>query len=335
MLLESPLNAFSYSMDKKLRNQTIYDYYDFIDKIPEENITMLFLADIKYRADSQLNVLIEHYGEQGSGKSLFEQFLALKIGEIYGLPFDMENNTVADFDQLDSVLHNSPFRSTFVVDEQPKSFVGFGSSTTLKSLKDYEEMGRYTMKNIIYIAPSEREHASYYVFKEDQHNSVERINNPACLNCHMQKECLKDFTQNRFNTLCGIPFYEKHGYPKKFHFLLLTRRKTDDLLMPRGYVGLPMLPPDLVQKYDSIKKRNIDIFEQKESLAWDTQRKQLEEFVKIYKPKLLFEDKKGEEKTQSLNVIKAYLFDHFGKRRYTTSEIGIMASLVKAELIEP
>jgi len=85
------------------------------------------------------NFMITH----NCGKSLFGQDLAHRIANIYEKPFDMEHHTLADFDILDSVLHDSPFRSTFVVDEQPVSMFGYGSARVMRGLKDYEEICRF------------------------------------------------------------------------------------------------------------------------------------------------------------------------------------------------
>lgn len=326
--LESPLNKFCYNMDKKLMGKSIYEYYELVEKIDSDYLTKLLFMDYNYRFNSQLNILIEIYGQQGCGKSLFGQDMAFRIGGIYGIPFKMETHTVADFDILDSVLHDSPFRSTFIVDEQPVSMFGYGSSRVMKGLKDYEEICRYTMKNIIYIAPSEREHSSYYIFKEDQKPSVERIRNPECLECPRQEKCLKIFAENKFKTLCEMPFWKRHGFPIAFNFMLITARKSDNHLMPRGYVKLPILPPHLMKKYDEIKQRNIRIFEKKESLGWVEQRKELQEFQEKYQSKLINE--KG--KVISNNLIKAYLNDYFGGRSFTTTELDIFCAIIKAEI---
>ena len=329
--LESPLNKFSYNMDKKFSGKTIFDYYDFVEKVDPLYLTSLYFSDISFRYSAQLNCLVEIYGQQGCGKSLFGQDLAHRTAGIYELPFDMEHNTLADFDILDSVLHDSPFRSTFVVDEQPVSMFGYGSSRVMRGLKDYEEICRYTMKNIIYIAPSEREHSSYYVFKEDQRPSVERFRNKDCLDCPKQAKCLKIFSENRFKTLCGIDFWQRHGYPVAFNFMLVTARKSDNNLMPRGYVRLPIIAPKLMKEYDRIKKRNIQVFENKESLGWVRQREELQEFQKKFKDRL-FNDK---GKVVSKNLIKAYLMDYFGERSFTTTELDIFCAIIQSEIRSP
>jgi len=326
--LESPLNKFCYSMDKKLSNKNIFSYYEFVEKISPIYVTNLLISDFSFRFNAQLNILAEIYGQQGCGKSLFGQDLAHRIAKIFGIPFDMGNHTLADFDILHSVLHNTPFRTTFVVDEQPVSMFGYGSTRIRYGLKDYEEICRYTMKNIIYIAPSERDHSSYYVFKEDQRPSVERYRNEECLTCPKQVSCLKIFEKNKFETKCSLPFWKRHGYPMAFNFMLITARKTDNHLLPRGYIRLPILPPNLMKEYDRIKQRNIQIFERKESLGWAEQRKELKEFQELYYDRLFNE--KG--KVVSKDLIKAYLMDHFGERSFTTTEMEIFCAIIKAEI---
>ena len=329
--LESPLNKYAYQLDKKLLGKNIFEYYAKVEKIDPNYITNLLLKDFEYRYNSQLNILAEIYGQQGTGKSLFGQDLAYRTGKIFGVDFAMDSNTVADFDILDSILHNSPYRSTFVVDEQPTSMFGYGSSRVMRGLKDYEEICRYTMKNIFYIAPTEREHSSYYVFKEDQRPSVERFRNQDCLDCPKQSECLKIFAENKFQTLCDLPFWKRHGYPVAFNFMLITARKTDNHLLPRGYVRLPILPPKLMKQYDKIKKRNLDFFEQKESAGWTQQRAELRVFQEQYKSRLIGVN----GKTVSKDLIKVYLQDYFGGRAFTTSELDMFTAIIKAEILSP
>ena len=329
--LESPLNKFCYNMDKKLATKNYFEYYDFVETLDPNYITNLLFADFRFRYNAQLNVLIEIYGGQGSGKSIFGINLGGQLGKIYEMPFNLEAHTLVDFDMLDGVLHNTPFRTTIVVDEQPISFYGIGSNRIMHSLKDYEEICRYTMKNIIYISPTAREHSSYYVFKEDQRPSVERFKNQECLDCLKQKECLKIYSENKFQTLCGIDFWKRHGYPVAFNFMLVMPRKTDNNLMPRGYVRLPVLPPELMKKYDRIKQRNINIFESKESIGWNQQRQELREFQKKYKDRIVLPN----GKILSKSLIKAFLKDYFGGRSFTTGEIEEFAAIVKYEILNP
>lgn len=327
--LTSPLSDFCYKMDLKLRNKNVDSYYNFVEKVDPLYIKSLLIADWRYRYAHQLNVLIEIYGNQGSGKSLFGQNVAIHLGKIFEMPFNMEQHTLADFDLLDDALHSTPYRTTFVVDEQPKSFYGYGSGRVLNSLKDFEEVCRYTMKNIIYISPSEREHSSYYMFKEDARPSVERFNNPKCLKCKRQADCLRIFSENKFKTMCGMPFYKRHGYPVAFNFMLIYPRKSDNNLMPRGYARFEVLPPKLMQKYDTIKQRNLNIFEKRENLGWIKQREQLKEFQDKYRD-LLINDK---GKVVAKDLIKAYLMDFFGgARNFTISELDLMTAVVKAEI---
>ena len=326
--IESPMNKFCYGMDKKFFGKSIYDYFEFVETLDPVYITNLLMQDFRFRYNSQLNALVEIYGQQGSGKSIFGQNLAGNIGKIYELPFDMERHTVADLDILNMVLPEAPYRTTFIADEQPLSFFGYGSTRVKKNLKDFEEISRITMKNIIYISPSSREHSSYYVFKEHMQESVQRASNEECLKCSKQKECLKLYSENKFDTLCGLPFWERHGYPVAFIFMLCTPRKTDNHLMPRGYVRFPVLPPKLMQKYDIIKGKNMELFEKKESMGWNEQREQLRAFQKKFRHKIIKED----GKIASKNLIKAYLHDHFGSRAFTTTELDIMACLVKEEI---
>jgi len=101
--------------------------------------------------------------------------------------------------------------------------------------------------------------------------------------------------------------------------------------MPRGYVRLPIISPDLMKKYDAIKRRNIRVFENKESLGWVKQREELQEFQKKFKDRLI--NAKG--KVVSKNLIKAYLMDYFGERSFTTTELDIFCAIIQSEINSP
>lgn len=331
--LISPVNSYCFKMDRRLMGKTYYDYSDEVETNYHNYLrkdpyfyTKLLMEDFKYRHLNQLNILVEIYGQQGSGKSLFGQDLAGRIADIYGVKFNMGKHTLADFDILDKELHNSPFKTTFIVDEQPKAFYGHGSTRIMRGLQDYEEICRYTMKNIIYIAPTSRDHTSYYVFKEGNHDAVIRQQNTKCETCKLKNKCLPLLKKS----LCDMPFYEKHGYPKAFEFLLYTERKADERLLPRFYVRLPVLPPNLMMRYDGIKQKNIEIFESKLSLGSREKTDRLKKFVEKYKDKLLTED----GKPVKVKRIKVLVLNYFGNRSTTTSELDLWTEEIRMLLEE-
>jgi len=329
-LLSSPLGSFSYQLDQNLQGESVYRYYEYAESIPSNYMTKLFFDEAAFRYRHQLNMLVAIISEQGTGKSTFGSVMGFKFGETFEIPFSINNNTVVDFDQLDKVLHESPFRTTFLVDEQPRSFFGIGSSRVLKNLSDYEEMCRYTQKNIIWVSPTEREHSAYFLFKEsDARPSVERLRNDTCLKCEHQNKCLKIAGENKFKTFCGIPFFERHGYPVAFNFLLHTKRKIDGMWMPRGFVRLPMLSPENAQLYDSVKKKNIQDFEQKRTIGWNETREKLKVFQEQYKS-LIFNETTG--KMANKDLIRGYLLDCFGGHAFTTTELNTLIAIVQAEI---
>ena len=206
-------------------------------------------------------------------------------------------------------------------DEQPQGVAGLGSGLLVRSLKDYEELGRFTQKNFVYVSPSEREHQAYFTFKQYDYE-LNRISRPECINCPKKFECKK----NQLSTLCSLKFWERDGFPRFIRFMLFTKRLSDNMDIPRGLITFPMPTPATLVGYDSIKRKNLKKFESYENDAWKKKVKEIEGFVEEYKGKLLLrrEGKTGVYfKVASKDLIESYFYDHFSSGRFTRDEVSI------------
>lgn len=254
---ESPFVEFCKIMDNDLRGQPIeaWEAYalDLWQNDPEY-ITRALLDDFSYRARFQMNVIMSIEGPQGEFKSLFGLWWSYKLGEIFGLKFDIEKNLYAAPTDLDLGLKESAFRSTHFLDEQPNQSIGPGSRRMELDLVAYEEKMRYTQRNIIYASPTIRDHAHYFVFRS---YSYTRVNNQKCA-CN--PNCLKE----KWKTECGIPFWERTGYPSSMTFVVETKRKIDNVPVVRGLVTIPMPTPETLKAYDLIKNKNILKYDSRE-----------------------------------------------------------------------
>lgn len=357
--LISPFQDYCDEIDEKHPDWGEINYLVFIKQLYNERpffITNLVEQDIKYRSENHLNVVASIEGQQGCGKSTFGLALAFMISKYFNVPFSMKNiySTVWE---LDAALRNSPYASTHILDEQRKKNVGLMSETDILSLIDYEEQCRYTQKNLIYISPEVADHSHYFVFSYD---FLTRQGNNACDNDKKNPfECSKGFNiaacyKNKWKTSCKMPFFERKGYPKQLRFILKTHRKIDGVLVPRGYVELPVVNSRTMQLYDSIKKKMVQKLESQEDRSFDRLKKIADDFwkahgkktvvkvKKVKKRKTKLKDARGKTKlvpitsteefykSISNNMIESMVFTFLGSmQRFPTKAIKLIVAMVK------
>ena len=334
----SPLQIYCEEVDKKHFDSSYsWQYQNLALTIDRTYVTNLFLKDLEWRANHQQNALISIEGSQSSGKSLFGINVGIRLGLYFNFPFLLDRDLFANPFDLESELRQGQRRRTYQYDEQPQRMVGIGSGSTAISLSDWEDIARYTQKNIIYCSPEVMDHSHYFVFQQVEYD-IKRIKNETCLKCKYYADCQSNF----YETLCekgkvnkGIKFNERDSYPVEFSFLLLTKRLSDKLLMPRGIVSLPMITPATAKLYDEVKKKNIYNFENFINKAWDKKVNEITEFIDGYFEKLVQwrEWKKSRWLApQAKAVIEGWFYTKFTTSRFTHDEVKIFIALIKQEL---
>lgn len=370
-MIYSPFEKYCDSVDKDYfsNDRTISDYFKLAYQLEDERpnyINDLLIEDWKFRSKYGLNVVMSIEGQQGQFKSLFGIYNAFVLGEIFDYPYDMKKNLYILPEELDEGLRSFPFRTTHVLDEQPHKRVGIGSASGSLSLQDYEEQGRATQKNIIYISPQIFDHSHYFVFSSISHDRINQNN--FCEHCPIEiaNECYK----NLFTTLCpnefrllkngeSIKFFERIGYPKTMTFLLRTKRKIDGLQVPRGFVTVPMVSPQTHILYQEMKMQNLIRLEKHQDNLFKAKDEIAQEFLKGYSEKCLkivgglvertykLKDIDGEVRLEtkifdtrkysivSSDVIEGFLYEFLGsERRFTIKEIKLIVARIKNNLYE-
>lgn len=337
----SPLAQYCESFDSRFIDKSLDWTYQYAkEKIPTDYFSSLFLKEIQFRADHHQNNLIDVEAEQASGKSLFSIDLSIRIGTAYNYPFVLERDIYINPMDLEPELRKEgDRRRTFLYDEQPKRKAGIGSGTADLSLSDWQDIARYTQKNIIKCSPETYEVRSYFWFRQVDYQ-IKRLENKKCVNCSEYSRCQASF----YKTLCDtgevdkkIPFWERDGYPLNFSFMLYTKRLRDKLFVPRGVVSLPMVTPATALKYDEVKKENIDRFESFNSGLWNKKLGEMDIFILENFNHLT---KKKEKKfgtiimPESKAVIEGWFYTKFGTQKYTRDEVGIFLGLIKQKLNE-
>lgn len=336
-LEKSPLELFDTEIDKHNPSSGFWEMYEKALSRDRQYFTNLFLMDLDWRANHQQNALISIEGQQSSGKSLFGMNIAFRLGLFFNFPFIIDRDMFANPYDLDFELRKGERRRTFQYDEQPQRMVGVGSGATKVSLSDWEDIARYTQKNVIYCSPEVLDHSHYFVFQQVEHG-IKRLHNDTCRNCPHLKECQTDF----YKTMCekgkvnhGIKFWERDGYPVEFSFLLSTKRLADKLLIPRGVVTLPMVTPATALVYDQVKKKNILDFESFTNKSWNRKLEEIHEFVDEYFDKLTRWKVWGKTRTfgaENNAVIEGWFYTKFTPSRFTKDEVKMFIGLIKQEL---
>lgn len=322
----SPLQKYCEGIDLKYYEKTYgWYYYELaLKKVPSSFMTNILLKDYEWRANHQQNILDSTEGTQSSGKSIFQINKGIWIGNIFDNPFRLERDIFSNPFDLDLEVRNpNEVRRTFLYDEQPQRMVGMGSASVKISLKDYEEIGRYTQKNILYASPEVRDHSHYFVFKQVDYD-INRLSNPVCRKCDKFAQCTKNF----YSTLCDIEFNKRDGYPIDFRFMLFTKRLADGVLMPRGIVSFPMLSPKTAKAYNEIKKKNIQAFENYENNSWERKVQLMRDFVNENFDSLIKDTDTG-KKPISLKLIKVAFFNKFTTNRFLSEEVELFITLIK------
>lgn len=274
------------------------------------------VVGITITGDSQLyitdNFCITH-------NSLSSIYMGLLLGKIFGKPFTVKN--IAFYpEELDKLIEESKGKETFLMDEQQTTNVGIMSHTMQRRLVDFEEQLRHNQINLLFASPSLRDHAHYFVFKAE--NPI-RITNPICQKCKVES-CAK----------CKMPEWKRSGYPRAFRLLLSTKRFVDGMLVPRGYLEIPMPNYEFVQEYDKVKNEHIENVKKKESKMWDNMKKLADVIFEKNKEKMLTQTKKGEYKVVSAKVLETIVYSERGMRYFTKDGLALFITLLKQKTHE-
>jgi len=344
-ILQSPFEQFCDDMDSKMIATGISErtqYWSYVQKhVSTEYLTSLLIADWNFRKKFRMNVLASFEGQQGRAfKSLMALYAGILLGKIYGVPFEIEKNITTDPFDLEKRLKESPNRSTFLYDEVKKTQAGLMSKTNYFRLLDYEEQGRFNQPNILYATPHLWENEHYFQFKEF---SNERLKNSFCSKCPFSKEC---YELDQTKTLCSekkevqqklklkkpIFFWQREGYPIKISFLLETRRKFDNMLVPRGVVTFPIVHHEVLVKYEELKKRSMDALKKDDSSMWRNLTGFVDDFVNRNFDLLVRTTKDGREVPIASNEIEIFLYDEITPNKYTTAVNKLLVTMIRSKV---
>lgn len=217
---ESPLKQYYDHFDVEHIDWGATQYKINALQMPTEATTKMLVGDWKWKKDHGQNVVASIDGSQGTGKSMPFSYACLLLGNIFGVPFTV-NDIYFTPDQLDDAIEHSKPCQTLFKDEDPKSRVGLMSHMLDANLTDYEEQLRLNQNNLLQAGVELRAHAHFYWF-ESKHIVFDAV-----------------------------------GYPVAFYSMLKTPRYTDKKeFVWRGYVRFPMPNKDFVTAYLEKKQKH-------------------------------------------------------------------------------
>jgi len=158
--------------------------------------TDLFMHDLKWRVENQMNFIIVHFGQQGSGKSSNAQYIGsyitdfvLKLYETKWkdkkeeflrtwkrMPiFDASNLCMTRTEYVERV-QSSVQLETLVFDEDQPSYIGMGSKLEMETQERFEKCLRSTQINMQFCSPSMEEHIGNYYLEAYDKDTKRKIN---------------------------------------------------------------------------------------------------------------------------------------------------------------
>lgn len=257
----------------------------------------LVMDEFKFRESHESNLIWSTEGGQGSGKSRFNLRMCIISGQIFDKPFRLDNMYFFQQD-LRNALKNFKKRTTYSEDEQPRTH-GIMSKFLEDELADFEDLYRRPQVNISYVAPQLRTHNHFFVFKT-----------------------LGDFFVYQKNQVAEV------------ESMFLTKRNSDDMLMPRGIVRVKCPDQKIWDLYNKKKDQFLEAMKGKKG----DRIKILEDYaIKVankHFDKLYVKFKNGICKIKSKEILKLYLQKEFGVDSFTSGGLNQSVACLQEILLE-
>ena len=256
-----------------------------------------FLDEIKFRESHFSNLVFSVEGTQGEGKSLFLLRCGELISDVYGTKMSLDH--VHFFQEnMKQDLANFKERTFYAQDEQPRTH-GIMSNFIQDELANYEDTYRKPQVNIGYASPSLRSHEHFFIF-----------------------EALGD-----------IYIDPKTGELSAVEVMLKTKRKSDNMIMPRGILRVSAPDKDLWKRYNEKK----DEFIKKMGGSKGDRLKILEDYaiatIEQFGDKMIIETNRG-EKIAPKTTIDFYMSRAIGLDNLTNDGRALVREYIKEGMIK-
>lgn len=293
---KSPMQKYIDDFDFANADASFNEYWKIAISQPYEPWNELFLAEL-YHREKFKNVVFSFEGEQGLGKSICLLKVCGKISDVYRSKFDLENIHFFN-DSFEQALRRGKKRTVYGLDEQTRDY-GVMSTYIQDQLANFEDIYRKPQISIGYASPRLRVHEHFFIFK----------------------------------VLGDIEVYED-GSPATVQAMLYTKRRMDDLIMPRARLKFSWVEKKLWDDYEAKKDKFIfDVQDNKDYMMTRIDKDALK-IIEKHKEKLLVENAKGVKKIVVRSTLDYLVYDVVGMRAYTMEGYRMLREAVKQKLID-
>jgi hypothetical protein len=255
----------------------------------------LFKNELEHR-ERHRNVVFSVEGEQGLGKSIFLLRMGQIISETYGNKFDLDNIHFFQ-DTFEKNLSEAKKRTFHGLDEQPRLY-GVMSSYVQDQLANYEDIYRKPQISIGYASPSLRTHEHFFIFQAMGEIEIFEDNSPASVSV-----------------------------------MLMTKRKSDRMIMPRAVLKFNWIDKKVWAEYEKRKDAFIGDFKSKKDPLLEKINEDAAKIIEKHGDKLILTNKEGVKKLAVKQTIDFYVYDVVGMRSYTMEGYRMLRESVKQKLL--
>lgn len=292
---KSPMQTYIEAFDTKYIDWMYNEYWKNAKAQPFHIWNALFKNELAHR-ERHRNVVFSVEGEQGLGKSVFMMRLGGVISDTYGSKLDVENIHFFP-DLFEKALSEAKHRTFYCMDEQPRIY-GVMSNYVQDQLANYEDIFRKPQISIGYAAPRLRTHEHFFIFK----------------------------------ALGDIEIYDD-GSPASVSVMLMTKRKSDDMIMPRAMLKFSWADKKLWTDYERRKDQFIGDFKAKKDPMMGKIAEDADRVVQKWGDKMFVDSAKGVKKIVNRSTLDFYVYDVVGMRAYTMEGMRMLREAVKQKAL--
>jgi len=294
---ESPMKQAFNKFDIEHTDWTSTDYQKYAGTVDIKYTTDLLVKEIAWRRDHCQNFVASIEGEQGSGKSTFFLYLSLLIGEIYGMPFSVENVHYAP-EELDKAIQKAKKRETHFRDEHRRT-VGQMSKMIDQNLADYEDQLRKDQINLLFASVALQDHSHTFCFE------AKNI------------------------------FFNKDGYPTHVKAMFKTRRYTSyNEFVWRGFVVFPVPDRKFMEAYNQRKDKHLVNLKKKYGNTLDPIPFYAKQILKKKEKDIIRKTKEGYIIPIKSELMDIAIANEIGTMRFTTYGNNVLKAELREMIIQ-
>jgi len=292
---KSPLQDYLDKYDNAHINENYNQYWVTAVNQDYRVWNALFVDEISWRESHRRNLVFSIDGIQGEGKSAGLLRALEVIAERFYTKFNLKKLFFFQEDLKES-LDNAKKRTQHGLDEQPRMF-GLMSGMIQEQLANYEDIYRKPQISIGYASPTLRVHEHFFIFQ----------------------------------AMGNIELNDKTGFPETVELMLKTRRKSDNIIMPRGILRFKWPDYDTWARYEARKDKFISQMQENKGGVMNKMEKDANKVIKEA-GNAIYREVKGQQKPGTNAQIDLAMYEIIGMRAYTVDGYKLLREKIKQKL---